>query len=393
MKIAVVVPEPVGARMSGIGIRMVSLARVLAAHHEVSLGLLSLEEGFDPGLPVFTYKKETVGESVAGFDAALVQGEPANYLLSQKRPARVVVDLYDPYMVEALTYRDEDHRFAHASTAVQLQKGDFFLCAHEGQKLFYLCALYALGRLTPAAYAADPDCTALLGIVPFGVPGEAPIIEPGILKARLDLPAEAKILFFGTFYDWYDTDLLQAVLERVLAREGVHFAAVEHLRADTTPQSRAAAFRAWAEGRGWLGTKVHLTGWIPYSERLSAYADCAAAVSFYSPSLETALSFRTRLLDFLYAGLPVVAVQGGGLERVLPGQPGLRLLPPDPDALAASIVDLLDHPPADSERKHYSDAIRAVCSWERAAAPLLAWLDRPAPGADAAAPWWRRVFQ
>jgi len=247
MKIAVVVPEPVGIRMSGIGIRMVSLARALAAQHQVSLGLLSLEAGFDPGLPLFTYKKETVGEAVAGFDAVLVQGEPANYLLSQRRPPRVIVDLYDPFMVEALTYNEESHRFAHASTAVQLQKGDFFLCAHEGQKLFYLGALYALGRLTPVSYAADPECNALLGVVPFGVPDEAPVLEPGVLRGRLNLPAGASILFFGTFYDWYDTDLLQAVLDRVLVRPDVHFVAVRHLRADTTPQSRAAAFRAWGQ--------------------------------------------------------------------------------------------------------------------------------------------------
>jgi len=89
----------------------------------------------------------------------------------------------------------------------------------------------------------------------------------------------------------------------------------------------------------------------------------------------------------------VVAVQGGGLERVLPGQPGLRLLPPDPQALSASILDLLDHSPSEGERRHYSDCIRAVCSWERAAAPLLAWLDQPGPGEGQAAPWWKRVFK
>jgi glycosyltransferase involved in cell wall biosynthesis len=393
MKVAVVVPEPVGARMSGIGIRLVSLARVMASRHSVSLGLLSVEPGFDPGLPLFTYKKETVGEAVAGFDAVLVQGEPANYLLSQACTAKVAVDLYDPFMVEALAYRDADHRFGHASTAVQLQKGDFFLCAHEGQKLFYLGALYALGRLDPAAYARDPGFDGLLAQVPFGVPDEPPALGPGPLRKRLGLLDDARMLFFGTFYDWYDTDLLQVVLDRVLERPGVHFVAVEHLRAATTPQSRAAAFRAWAQGKGWLGTRVHLTEWVPYAERLAAYAECAAAVSLYRPSLETALSFRTRLLDFLYAGLPVVAVRGGGLERVLADQPGLQLLPPEPGALAGALIDILERLPSEAERRSYSDAIRAACSWERAAAPLLAWLDSLAPGAAPSHPWWRRVFR
>jgi len=394
MKIAVISPEPLGARMSGIGIRMLELARVLARRHEVRLGVMEAEPGFNPGLPVFHYKKETVTEAVADCAAVLVQGEPANYLLSQNFGGAVIVDLYDPFMVEALSYDAAAHRFAKASTDIQLQKGDYFLCAHEAQRHFYTGCFYALGRLVPEAYQKDPELETLIGIVPFGVSDAAPIFSTSHpLRTRLSLGPEARLLFFGTFYDWYDTDLLQAVLEDVLRDTNVHFAAVAHLRSSTTPQKKYAAFRAWAERRGILDKQVHILDWIPYEERLAAYRDCTAGVNLYAPSLETSLSFRTRILDFLYAGLPVAAVRGGGLDRAFEGQPGLHLCAPDPADVVRVLRPMLEHPAGDSERDRLSAAARGRFSWEKAAAPLLAYLDKlPGRGVKKAR-WWEKVIR
>ena len=394
MKIAVLSPEPMGARLSGIGIRMLELARVLASRHEVKLGVLEAERGFAPGLPVFPYKKETAAEWVADCSAVLVQGEPANYLLSQDFPGAVIVDLYDPYMVEALAYDAAAHQFARASLDIQLQRGDYFLCAHEAQRHFYAGCLYMLGRLAPALYQEDPELDNLIGLVPFGVPKDPPDLgTPGYLRRLLSLGPGDRILFFGTFYDWYDTDLLQGVLEEVLRDPRVHFAAVAHLRRETTPQRRFDAFCAWARERGVLDRQVHILEWIPYAERLSAYRDCAAAVNLYSPSLETSLSFRTRILDFLYAGLPTVAVRGGGLDRRFDGQRGLILAEADPASVLQALRPLLESPPGMEERDRISVEIRQALSWEKAAAPLLVFLDRVTDRGGKKPRWWRKVFR
>ena len=394
MKIAVISPEPLGARMSGIGIRMLELARVLARRHEVRLGVMEADPGFNPGLPIFHYKKETVAEHVSDCAAVLVQGEPANYLLSQKFGGAVIVDLYDPFMVEALSYDAAAHRFAKASTDIQLQKGDYFLCAHEAQRHFYTGCFYAMGRLSPEAYQKDPELESLIGIVPFGVPGVPPALDGSTpLRSRLRLRPEAKLLFFGTFYDWYDTDLLQAVLEDMLRDTDVHFAAVAHLRSSTTPQKKYAAFRAWAEQKSVLGSQVHILDWIPYEERLAAYRDCTAGMNLYAPSLETSLSFRTRILDFLYAGLPVAAVRGGGLDRAFEGQPGLHLCAPDPADVTRVLRPLLDHPADAAERGRLSTAARERFSWEKTAAPLMAYLDRLPSRGTRKPHWWEKVLR
>jgi hypothetical protein len=56
----------------------------------------------------------------------------------------------------------------------QLRVGDFFLCASERQRDYWLGWLEALGRVNPRTHGADPDLRGLIDVVPFGVPSEPP---------------------------------------------------------------------------------------------------------------------------------------------------------------------------------------------------------------------------
>src|SRR5204862_4789155 len=95
----------------------------------------------------------------------------------------VVCDLYDPMHLELLeqsrdpNVAETDEQRATDLEAVtrvlntQLARGDFFLCASERQRHFWLGHLAALGRLTPAVYDADPTVRSLLAVAPFGLSG------------------------------------------------------------------------------------------------------------------------------------------------------------------------------------------------------------------------------
>ena len=103
--------------------------------------------------------------------------------------APVVADLYCPFTLEHLEQetsslvRDEavtpgDRRMAAFSTQAadilrvqnsQLADADFFLCASERQRDFWLGALHTAGRVNPRTYAADPTLRSLIDVVPFGL--------------------------------------------------------------------------------------------------------------------------------------------------------------------------------------------------------------------------------
>ena len=60
----------------------------------------------------------------------------------------------------------------HAASAViseQLLRGDFFICASDKQRDFWLGQLAALGRLNPATYDEEENLDELIRVVPFGL--------------------------------------------------------------------------------------------------------------------------------------------------------------------------------------------------------------------------------
>src|SRR5205807_10329471 len=130
-------------------------------------------------------------------DVAIVQGHIANDLFAHARPIPMVVDLYDPFIIENLHYYEsrgaEVFTHDHSTLINALLRGDFFLCASESQRLFWLGMLLAVGRLNPIALEEDPNLQSLVSIAPFGVP---PLRERS--------PATEPRLLFGGVYAWYD---------------------------------------------------------------------------------------------------------------------------------------------------------------------------------------------
>jgi hypothetical protein len=159
-------PEPLGHKQpAGIGIRFLEMARVLRDDgHEVTLLSPTDGAGIAP---------EQFRDLTASHDVAVVQGHIVNELFAHGRSMPTVVDLYDPYVIENLHYHKSlPDSFLHDHTTLMqsLQRGDFFLCASETQRHFYLGALLAVGRLDPAAFESDPTLQQLIAVAPFGVP-------------------------------------------------------------------------------------------------------------------------------------------------------------------------------------------------------------------------------
>ena len=72
----------------------------------------------------------------------------------------------------------------------QLRRGDFFLCASDKQRDFWLGQLAATSAASTRRYDADESLRGLLDVVPFGVPDEPPE-RTGARCARASSPASA----------------------------------------------------------------------------------------------------------------------------------------------------------------------------------------------------------
>lgn len=390
-RIALISSEPLRARAAGIGIRYLELARRLP---EAGLEVVAVSpaDPADVPLPDGTARRFVPGrlpEILAGCDAAIAQGQLANDLLIECPDLPTVIDLYDPWMVENLHYVEElgldPYRNDHATWVLQLSRGDFFLCSSEEQRLFYLGFLAALGRVNPRRLQEDPDLSGLITPVPFGVPRELPPHRPYLEPAATGAGERERLLLFGGLYDWYDPHTLLDALELLEDRgEGGDRApwAVLFIRnpnPEATPQRLLAEIERRSRARGWWGGRVRLIDWVPADRRWDLLRDVDALVAPHEPTLETRLSMRTRFLEALAAGCPVVTTEGGTVSRLLTEERAGWVVPPsDPEALARALSEVLSEAEAaDPGRAGRAAALAERFAWDRVLEPLVAFCHDP----------------
>lgn len=384
-RIALLSSEPIRPRMAGIGIRYLEFARRLAAAglETVLLSPAAPEEsaGLDlPGVELRRCDPRRLAEQLAGCQAAVAQGQLANDLVLAAPGLPAALDLYDPWMVENLAYLAtlglDPYRNDHSTWLLQLSRGDFFLCSSEDQRAFYLGFLAALGRVNPELVGRDPDLRSLIDVVPFGVPEELPPHQPYLPPRQ---PGERRLLF-GGLYDWYDPWTLLAALDAAdgaLAAQGWVLLLIRNPNPGT-PQRLFGEVEAWCRRRGWWETRVRAIDWVPVERRYDLLRDVDLLVAPHRPSLETRLSLRTRFLDALAAGCPVVTTEGGAMSRLLREHGAGWVVPPgDARALAGAIAAALDAAAGAAPWRQGAAALLASFRWEQALAPLLRFCREP----------------
>jgi glycosyltransferase involved in cell wall biosynthesis len=368
-RVLLVCPEPLThGQPAGIGIRFLEVANVLAqdGHHVTTL---SRDGGANDITP------ENILRCSGDADVAFVQGHVANDFFAHARTIPTVVDLYDPFLIENLHYYEtrgaEVFTHDHATLTNSLLQGDFFLCASEAQRLFWLGMLCAVGRVNPIAFADDARLTSLIAIAPFGV-------QPPLAAATRNLSHD---LLFGGIYDWYDPIL--AIDAVALAREtmpDVTLTFTWHPNPTLTPQGKTGEAMAYVKRRG-FGDFVRFAPWVAYDERAAFFARFALALLTFPQSIETDLSMRTRIYDYLWGGLPIVTSSAPGTDELLQRyDAGVIVRDERPGEIADALRDALT--PARHELLFAGTrAFAAEHAWPRVVEPLRAFCRAPRFGA------------
>lgn len=370
--------------MAGIGIRYAEFARRLPAALPGDLDVLLVSPAapeetaaLAPGCPVARFERGRLAEILAGCDGAVAQGQLANDLVLELPHLPVAIDLYDPWLVENLSYWQtlglDPYRNDHATWVLQLSCGDFFLCSSEEQRTFYLGFLAALGRVNPERVAADPDLSGLIAPVPFGVPDTLPPHRPHLPPRQ----EGEKRLLFGGLYDWYDPWTLLDALALLPEGERWRLLLIRNPNPESTPQRLFAEVEARCRQLGWWGGRVEALDWVPAERRFDLLRDVDLLVAPHRPTIETVLSLRTRFLDALAVGCPVVTSAGGAMSRLLERHGAGWVVPPgEPAPLAAALAEALAGGRSE-ERRCGAAELLAGFRWERALAPLVEFCRNP----------------
>jgi glycosyltransferase involved in cell wall biosynthesis len=391
-RIVVVTGEVIAARMAGPAIRAREIARALAVDHDVVLVSTARCELSDPAFSCRHADGDALAELGATADVLVVQGDAlrrAPAMLSTS--AAVVVDLYAPFQLEVLEGTrgvepiSRRRAVGHSLDVVnqQLRRGDFFLAASPRQRDFWVGHLTAVGRVNELVYDESPDLERLIAVVPFGIP-DAPAVRsgPGIRGVVPGIGPDDDILFWGGgIYEWFDPLTLVHAVDRLHVRRPnlrLFFAGTRHPNpaVGETPMARRA--QALSDDLGLTGTHVFFHDWVAYDDRVNYLLDADLAVSTHYEHVETAYSFRTRILDALWAGLPVIATSGDAFaDAIVEAGAGLEVAPEDVESLATAIDRLLGDGSARASASEAAAALGERFRWSRALAPVVEFCASP----------------
>lgn len=381
--------ELLGQRMAGPALRVRAIEATLAeAGHSVIAADPSSLGAIDP----------------TSLDLAVVQGGALRELpelVASEIP--IVVDLYDPFHLEAL-HRGGDDRVRRLdllegsldNLRMQLARGDFFLCASRSQRHLWLGHLGSAGRLNPATHEQDPAFRSLLALAPFGVDRQ-PFAPSGKITDHIPAATGDPILVWaGGLHEWLDPITVIEAMPKVRACHpsaqlillgGRHPGAT----GGTTPTVARARRRIKALGLTESAVVIH-DGWIASEDRADVLGAADLGVLAQPDHIETEFSFRTRLLDHLWAGLPTVSTVGDDLSREFAVHGAGRVVPSaDADAFADACIALLEPDANQAARGRASDRA-SHHQWTDALAALLTFADDPSLAPDRTDPAIRRMI-
>jgi hypothetical protein len=386
--------DPLTEAMPGPAIRAWHLAEELAREHPVVLASTAAATRTHPAMEVRHASGSELDDLVASTDAIVA---PTSVVRRHPVVAEVTkplcIDMYIPTHLENLEpfgqAGSDDHiaAVAHQVGVIgdDLGRGDFFLCASERQRDFWLGYLSAIDRVNPATYDDDPTLRRLIDVVPFGLPAAAPAPDGPRLRAAFPAigPDDPVVIWGGGVYNWFDPLSLVEAIDRLRATVPtirLVFLGMRNPNPDIPEMRVAVALRRLSDRLGLTDVHVFFNeGWVPYEARAGYLLDAQVAVSTHLAHVETHFSFRTRVLDYLWVGLPMVLTEGDALADDI-GRLGLGIaVPPgDPSAIANGLATLLSSPPDRAAIRRYAARYR----WDRVLEPLRAWSRAPRRAPD-----------
>jgi glycosyltransferase involved in cell wall biosynthesis len=418
-EILIVSDDIVGARMAGPGIRAWEIARSLSRKFAVKLAVPDFarsaedEEFFRRASFETTFYK--LGDAAfvrrLAEDSLIIvfQGFVLSKFPVLKNHGKyLIADIYDPFVLENLFIHQRKMENLGEREAVHLHDlrvfndillaADHFLCASERQKDLFSGALMSLNRITPQTLDADPDFSSLITVVPFGVADDRPresghsgTSDAPAFQSEFPLVEEKDVLLLwgGVLSNWFDPISLIRGFEAALRecpRIRLLFLSTVHPNPLLPPFEAAADARFLAAERGLLGKSVFFReGWVPYDRRADYFERADIGLSIHRTHFETRYAFRTRILDYLKFGIPVLCTEGDYFAQLVSAESlGEVVRSENVDDIRAAISRLAADPALRSRMKANIRRIRERYAWERVTEPLARHCEKVLSGSAGA---------
>ncbi|MDD5660255.1 MAG: glycosyltransferase, partial [Actinomycetota bacterium] len=386
--------EIVSPEMAGPAIRVWNFAQVLSKYMNVVLAIPN-EANF-PQME-FEIARYTDDLSIASLskkaDILLFGGAVFSKFKSLKKTNKyLILDIYDPYNLATLEeYKNkpmdeqiEMNKFLVETLNEQLYYGDYFICASERQRDYWLGMLSALNRINPITYYADSTFRKMIDVVPFGLPENKPVHEKNVLKGVIKgiEKEDFVVLWAGGIYNWFDTISLIKAMKIIREKHKnikLYFMGIKHPDPMVKELALVNETINMAKTLDVFEKNVFFNfGWIRYDERQNYLTEADAGITIHPVHIETRFSFRTRALDYMWADLPMISTEGDFFSDLIDKKAlGIVVKEKNPIDIANAIIKLAQ------DKEFYFKCINNIekitknYTWDNVCAPIIKYCMDP----------------
>lgn len=360
-----ILPYP-GLPTTGAGLRAWGLAKGLESRgHDVLLAMPRSAVEPLPSVPpeaqdgIYTHQQLSSFIRAHHPDVVVLQHWLLANFLEEAFDLPLVIDFHGPLLIETLFQQNPVLEKLKREKIQALHRADFFTCAGEKQKYYFLPWLLLAGF-----DVRQP----VLEVIPVSLAPELPEHQS---------QGETTFVYGGIFLPWQNPVLGLTTLVECLEhqqRGQLKFFGGKH---PSLPVPTGGFEQLIAQLQ--RSPHVQIVQTIPRTELIQEYCHAHVAIDVMQRNVERELAFTTRTVEYLWCGLPVLYNNYSELTSYIQAyQAGWIVDTQNKDAITEAIRDILDHPETVAERgRNAQRLVRERLTWERTITPLDAFCRQP----------------
>ena len=238
-----------------------------------------------------------------------------------RSPHPIWMDLYGDELtiLQAASYRAGSNRGISTTIGFLeqvLRTGDAFSVCAGPQEHVLVGELAMIGRLNRATFGFDFVHKVLPGSPPNVVSQDQRRNGRSVLSSHGIVDTDFVVLWCGGYNAWADIDTLYRGLDLAMSMDPrIHFVSVG-ANSYEGPDDVYAQFLDLIDGSAYRD-RFHMLGWQPWSKVAYFYRESDVGINIDAWHYETIYGTRTRLVEMISAGLPVITSLGSELSGLL----------------------------------------------------------------------------
>ncbi len=396
VKILILSGSAIDKKVTQSGLRCLEFAGSLCGELEVTLAAPNESDSSYDGFEFVRYKRDnpqSIIDLIYDNDIILFCGmDTASYHFLKELDKPIIFDISAQSYIEPLVslkgQMDIDTRkereAAAKRVASQLQLGDFFICASERQRDYWLGMLSVFDRIKPDIYEEDNTLRNLIDVISYGVGSPPPRHSGNALKGTYKSIRKDDFLLIweGALWDQMDpSTVIRALYEISKKRDDIKllFMGSVHESGHIAPMKQNIKAMQLAKELKLLNKCVYFyDGKLSCDKRADFLTEADCGISAHIDHIKTQHTINTGLIDYLWAALPVITTKGGlAADLIAKEGAGVVLGAEDINGWRDAILEMADS--AEALKGHKAGAKRAAktLSWGKICAPLLRFCKSP----------------